>query len=368
MCTLANAWAGRGHQVQLVTTHDGGAASHYDLSPEVRRQAADARGNGLAQQARVVRSLRAAIAGHRPDVVVSFLNFTNVVALIACSGMRCPVIVSERLDPRVVDIGPVWNALRRLTYRRAALLVAQTPTAARLFEPLAPGRTRVIPNPVTPPPHVPDFAAPPFDAARPTILAMGRLHEQKGFDLALRSLAVFARDFPEWQLVILGEGPERDRLEALRDQLDLTGRVLLPGKVSDPWPALRAARIFLMSSRSEGFPNALCEAMAAGLPVVTTDCPSGPADIVTQGVDGLLVPPGDVGAMASALARLAASEPDRSAMAAAATGIVRRYSLESVLAAWDSALTESRGDRRGAGAARMNAEREPENANSNERR
>jgi glycosyltransferase involved in cell wall biosynthesis len=338
MCALANAWVERGHQIELVTTHDGGAQPHFQLSPGVRRVSVDSRGTGLARQARIVRSLRACISAHDPDVVISFLNFTNIVTLIACSRLRYPVIVSERLDPRVVDIGPVWTALRRVTYRRAAILVAQTPTAARLFEPLAPGRTHVIPNPVTPPPPAADAPTVPFDSTRPTILAMGRLHEQKGFDLALQAMAEFTRSCPDWRLVILGEGPERQRLEALRSRLGLDAVVLLPGKVADPWPSLRAARIFLMSSRSEGFPNALCEAMSAGLPVVSTDCPSGPSDIITPGVDGLLVPPGDVGAMAAALVQLASSEPLRTGMAEAAPRIVSRYSLESVLAAWDLAL------------------------------
>lgn len=115
----------------------------------------------------------------------------------------------------------------------------------------------------------------------------------------------------------------------------------MPGSVSDPWPWLKRAGIFLMSSRSEGFPNALCEAMAAGLPVISTDCPSGPADIITPEVDGLLVPNGDPAALAAAMQRLMMSTELRTRLAAAAPRVIERYSLESVLAAWDIALNEA---------------------------
>ena len=330
---LANAWVVAGHDVSLVTTHDAGAGTHYALDPRVRRLAAGGPGRGLRKQLSVVAALRRLVGATRPDVVVSFLNYTNVLVLLACRGTSVPVIVSERLDPRVVGIGPVWGAFRRLTYRRAAALVAQTPTAGRALGSLAPGRLHVIPNPVQRP------ATREYDARADrdghTILCVGRLHPQKGFDVALQALARLEGEARSWRLVILGEGAERARLAALCERLGLDGRVAMPGQVPDPWPWLRAADIFLLPSRSEGFPNALCEAMAAGLPVVATDCLSGPADIITPEVDGLLTPPGDPDAMAAALTRLIASPDLRAALAGRAPAILDRFSLPSVLAAWD---------------------------------
>lgn len=338
MGTLADAWAERGHVVDLFTTHDAGREPHYRLSPQVRRLSVDPRASGPWKQAAVVRSLRRAIRESRPDAVVSFLNYTNILTLAACRGLTCPVIVSERLDPRIIEIGPVWSLLRRLSYRRAARLVAQTPTAAALFEHLAPGRVRVIPNPVLVQTGAADGPAPLPAAEGPTILCVGRLYRQKGFDLALRAMALLPPACDAWRLVILGEGPERPALESLRGELGLGERVQLPGQVPDPRPWLRRAGIFLMSSRSEGFPNALCEAMAAGLPVVSTDCPSGPADIVTPGVDGLLVPPEDPPAMAAALARLIADGSFRARLAQAAPAVADRYSLDTVMTSWAALL------------------------------
>lgn len=340
LTTLANAWSARGWDVDLVTTHDAGRPPHYRLAPAIRLRSVDPGISGPLKQPAIVRALGTSIRNAKPDAVISFLNYTNILTLAACRGLRRPVIVSERLDPRVVDIGPVWSLLRRTTYRSCALLIAQTPAAAALYEHLAPGRVRVIPNPVLRPAAPP--SSPPAAAGehRPTILAVGRLHPQKGFDLALQAMHLLDGVAPEWRLVILGEGPARRELETLRDELGLADRVFLPGQVPDPWPLLQQSEIFLMSSRSEGFPNALCEAMAAGMAVVSTDCPSGPSDIITPEVDGLLVPSGQPPAMAAALTRLMASSELRARLAAAAPLVLERYALDAVLAAWDRALAE----------------------------
>jgi glycosyltransferase involved in cell wall biosynthesis len=311
---------------------------HFPLSPRVRLRSAAAGGAG--KQWRLVRRLRGLLRDEAPDVVISFLNFTNVVTLLASRGLAVPVVVSERADPRLQPIGATWSLLRRFTYRRAACLVAQTATTARLYEPLAPGRVRVIPNPVVVP-------GPGGDVPRDgrTIVAVGRLHRLKGFDVALRAMAALPAEMAGWRLVVLGEGPERAPLEALRAALGLAGRIELPGQVADPSSWLRAADIFLLSSRAEGFPNVLCEAMAAGLPAVATDCPSGPADIVTPEVDGLLVPAEDPAAMAAALARLIAAPDLRRRFAQRAPDVLERYSLAAVLAQWELILGQATGGR-----------------------
>jgi glycosyltransferase involved in cell wall biosynthesis len=343
MTTLANAWVARGWRVDLFTTHDGGREPHYPLSPAVGLRSIDPRLPSPFRQMATVRNLRAAIREARPDVVVSFLNYTNIMTLAACRGLPCPVVISERLDPRVIDIGPAWSFLRRATYPQAKLLVAQTKTAAELYGALAGGRVRVIPNPVQAPVLRSADPMSPVAVDQRTILCVGRLQKQKGFDIALRAMSLLGPAYADWRLVILGEGPERLNLERLSAELKLGDRARLAGQVADTWPWLRQAGIFLMSSRSEGFPNALTEAMAAGLPVISTDCPSGPADIITPGVDGLLVPTEDPTALAGALAQLIDSGDLRTRFAQAAPGVLERYSLDSVLAAWDRVFAESTG-------------------------
>lgn len=345
---LADEWALLGHEVHLLTTHDGGLPPHYRLDEHVRLRSIDPQAAGPRKQLAVITALRKEIAGLEPDVVVSFLNYTNILTLLACRGLHVPVVVSERLDPRVIGIGRVWGALRRITYHWCACLVAQTPTAARLYEHMAPGRIRVIPNPVVAPP-ITDAVEIQWPAPdRPTIIMVGRLQPQKGYDIAIRAMATLAVRHPEWRLVILGEGPLRAELEALRAQLGISDRVVLAGRVANPAPWLRRAQIFLLASRSEGFPNALCEAMVAGLPCVATDCPSGPSDIITPGVDGVLVPVDDSDAMAAAISEIIVDGHRRAALGAAAVLVAGRYGMPNVRAQWDKVLadvTASRAER-----------------------
>lgn len=149
-------------------------------------------------------------------------------------------------------------------------------------------------------------------------------------------------------MTILGEGPERSRLEAQARAHGLSDRVAMPGRVANPLDHLVKGQAFVLSSRYEGFPNALLEAMACGLPVVAFDCPNGPAEAITHDRDGLLVPAGDVAALASALARVMDSPGERSRLGHDARGIVSRLGPERVLPRWSDML-ESVCARRGRG-------------------
>ena len=143
-------------------------------------------------------------------------------------------------------------------------------------------------------------------------------------------------------LVILGEGLERRKLERLIARLCLKARVSLPGLIRDPRSELARADLFVMSSRLEGFPNAILEAMAAGLPVVSFDCPSGPRAIIRDGLDGVLVPPSDVRALADTLDRLMSDEAQRRRLAARAPEVLERFSPEKIMEKWDVLLENSR--------------------------
>jgi glycosyltransferase involved in cell wall biosynthesis len=171
---------------------------------------------------------------------------------------------------------------------------------------------------------------------------MGTLRPEKGFDLLIEAFARVAASHPDWSLTILGEGPERLRLEALVSGSGLQERVSMPGRVADPVPYLVAAHAFALSSRREGFPNALLEAMACGLPAVAFDCPSGPAEIIEHGGNGLLVEPGEVSRLAAALDQIMSSPGERARMGESARGIAMRLAPERVLPRWDAVVRSVR--------------------------
>jgi len=204
---------------------------------------------------------------------------------------------------------------------------------------MPPDRIHIIPNPVYVIPDAQERRR-KSETAEHTIVAMGRLVHQKGFDLLLEAFKQCSSRFPHWSLAILGEGHERSALESLVTRLELHWRVRFAGLVENPPAVLRGADLFVMSSRFEGFPLALIEAMACGLPVISTDCPTGPSEIIRNHVDGILVPTGDAMKLADAMERLMAHPEERNGLAARAIGVYERFGIEAIMKLWDKLLAD----------------------------
>ena len=202
-------------------------------------------------------------------------------------------------------------------------------------------RVERIPNGV-PEPRLPRAT---LDAK--VMVAAGRLLSQKGFDMLLDAFAVVSARHPDWQLWIFGSGPWQNRLAAQIDHLGLTGRAHLKGATTRLDEQLAAASIFVLSSRFEGLPMVLLEAMAAGLPPVAFDCPTGPAEVLHHGTSGLLVPPMDTDALAAGICSLIEDPAKRRAMGAAAYERSRTYSMSSVTLQWERLFTDLADERAG---------------------
>lgn len=339
---VANRWAARpGWHVTLVTLEAPETPSYYPLDARVavrrlglppgRRSKLSAAWQVVHRIARLRRALRAAA----PDVVLSFLTRTNVMAVLATRGTGVPVVVSERNNPELQTFGPVWSWLRARLYPRAFCLVTMTQGALDYFPASVRPRGRVIPNPV-------DLPAGWRERRGGNVLvAVGRLVPQKGFDLLLPAFAEVAHRFPDWTLVIWGEGEERARLERQRDSLGLRDRVTLPGVSERPGIWVETADAFVLSSRYEGWGIVLLEAMSAGLPVVSFDCEWGPRDMVADGVDGLLVPREDVAALARALAAVVGDPSLRARLGTAARASAQRFTPDKVVAGWDRVVGDA---------------------------
>jgi glycosyltransferase involved in cell wall biosynthesis len=340
---MANHWAQAGWPVTLLTFDEASAPPFYDLDSRIRLvplgiyRASSNPAAAVASNLKRIKALRRAIRDSEPDVVISFLTFVNSLVLLATRGLGVPVVVSERNEPQMDPIGPAWKWLRRCTYSFATRLVTQTERGRESFPPAIQARTTVIPNPV--PRFQPvDRATPSFTLARPALVSMGSFHPKKGFDLLLRAFARLKDRHPDWMLTIIGDGPLRTQIESLRDALGLKDRVHLPGRVKTPNHVLMQADLFVLSSRWEGWPMALAEAMACGLPVIATDCRTGPREMIHHGVDGLLVPPEDVDALEDAMDSLMADESKRKQLASRAVEVAERFEPHKVMGMWEELL------------------------------
>jgi glycosyltransferase involved in cell wall biosynthesis len=254
----------------------------------------------------------------RPEALLAAMDHANMVALWARALARVPTRVyvsvrsnlSQEARHSPFLLGRLMPRAARLFYPRADRVVAVSQGVADDLEALVGlGRLRiqVIPNPVVTP-DLRQQAAAPLDhpwfqpGAPPVILAAGRLVPQKDYPTLLRAFAALdpARKL---RLLILGEGPERPTLECLARELGIAERVALPGFRENPFAYMARARVFVLSSAWEGLPGVLIQAMACGTPVVSTDCPSGPREVMADGRYGPLVPVGAVPALAEAIAR-----------------------------------------------------------------
>ncbi len=336
LATLASGWAARGHRVTILTLDDG--PIRQTLSSLVTRipLGLAAHSTSLVQGVRNnvhrIGRLRRALAESAAEVIVSFGDQTNVATLAASLGLSSPVIVSERTSPDHHVIGRPWRMMRRRLYPRAARVVVQTERTREAIVSWAGPRVVVLPNPVAVS-TAPDVIA-PQDAR--DMVAVGRLVPSKAFDLLLRAFVEAEVAASGWRLTIVGDGPERSRLDQLAIELGIADHVTFTGYVPNPDDIVRRAGVFVTATRYEGFPNALAEAMAAGRPVIATDCPTGPRELTLNGTAGVLVPVDDVPRMAAAIRELCANGPERARLGAAARAAMRPYAVEGVVSAWEA--------------------------------
>lgn len=318
--TVANRLAAMGETVDLVLARKEGPFLG-EISSDVRLVdlAAGSIRKSLFPMSRYMREAR-------PDVLVSALVGTDVISLLGKLVLRWPVhlhLTVQNTPSATAKVAPDrlernWPAIIRLLYRFADSITGISIGVADDVTALLGRRSGAIPvinNPVdidTVHRRMRETPAHPWlaDKSAPTLLAVGRLVNQKDFPTLLQAFAALRRT-TDARLVILGEGPDRAQLEAQVKSLDLQQSVALPGFDGNPFSAMHAADLFVLSSRWEGFANVVAESLACGTPVVSTDCPSGPAEILAGGDYGKLVPVGDVDALTSAM-RQALAEPRQS--------------------------------------------------------
>ena len=351
--SLARYLAERGVKISVITMH-GIDKDFYVLDDRVERVALGLSGTNhpLSKvQANIQRilALRQVIRSTNPDVLIGMMSSAALFCIFASIGLENKVIASERNYPGSKPIAASWAILRRLFYRFASAHVAQTNDGGDWIMRNTKAKNIFIihnsvswPLPTYEPLVFPENVVSGEDKL---VLAVGGKVFQKGIDLLVKAFVQTTCNLPNWHLVVVGledadhgQGNQMNKLRQLVGSLVDNERVHFPGRVGNMKDWYQQADIFVLSSRYEGFPNALLEAMSFGCASIAFDCKTGPNDVITDGVDGILAEPDNERALAVALRRLMENEKLRQELGAAAIKVRERFSESNVLRLWLDAI------------------------------
>ena len=333
VATLANEMTLRGYEVSIILIRNGRV--HYPLIEQVRLIKLECGHrydhlNGIQRYSNRIKDIRDAIIASGADVVVSFMSEINIDVCFAAIGLKIPVIVSERNDPSIDPASSVKQIIRKLAYCRADGFVFQTPDAQSYFSDKIQRDSCIILNPLTtqlPEPHI--------GIRDKRIVAVGRLHKQKNYPLLFNAFYEFSIEYPEYVLEIYGDGLMEDQFLQLLEEKGLTQKVLLKGFCKDVHNQIRSAAFFVMTSDYEGMPNALVEAMALGMPCISTDCRcGGPRLLIKDGENGLLVPTGQIKSLLHAMLKLAQNPQFAKTLGSNAELIKERVDTQLIVDQW----------------------------------
>lgn len=294
MVNLADYFATRGYRVTMVTQYR--REEEYELNPEVVRVISDitgeeTTGSRLINFVRRFRKLRNIWKKEKPDVILSFIGKNNMMAILTSRFLGIPVAVSVRADPYQEYYSTWMRLMARHLFSLADGVVLQTRQCFDFFPAGVRKKAVILKNPVSR-----EFFREPYEGEREkTIVAVGRVDENKNHEMLIRAFAGIAGEFPDYKLIIYGEGDCRQKLIRLVKDLALEQRIFLPGSTDNVADRIYKASVFVLCSNTEGVPNTLIEAMILGTAVISTDCPcGGPADLIAHQVNGILTPVGDV--------------------------------------------------------------------------
>jgi glycosyltransferase involved in cell wall biosynthesis len=330
---LANGFFNRGYNVSIVMVVNHNIS--YEISDRINLIALDCndsnKKSAFARYEERLVKIKKAVNRIQPDIVVSFMSTINIDVCLALWGINVPIVVSERNDPAVDPRSKLKQLVRRIVYRRANGFVFQTPDARDYFSKRIQSKSEVILNPMSA--EMPY----PFDGERENrIVAVGRLNRQKNYPLLLKAFDRISSEFPDYTLHIYGEGEMRKDIEHQIAESEAKERIVLHGFCKNVHDEILKAALFVMTSDFEGLPNALIEAMALGLPVISTDCPcGGPRMVIRNNKNGLLVPVGDLKALTESMQCLLTDSDKRETMGLEARKVREELQRDRIIDKWE---------------------------------
>lgn len=335
---LAEHFYAHGYKTYLVTKFI--AEDEYPISEGIERIVADITEAELTDSrirnflARI-RKLRAAWNACNPNLIVSFIGKNNFMTIVSAIGLGIPVVVSVRSAPKREYQGKMKWFLAKTLFPMANGVVLLTNQAKEEFSARIQKKAAIMPNPLHP-----NFMTEELPTVRKEeIVVVGRLDTNKNQILLLEAFVQLASKYPEWACHLYGEGSSRTMLETYVKQQGVEQQVYFHGRSEDVANAIRMSSIYALTSKVEGMPNALMEAMALGLACIATDCPSGgTADLIRHGENGLLVPVDDVTEFRSKLEQLIQDEVLREALGRQGWSDMKSYYPGEVLGKWQDYL------------------------------
>jgi GalNAc-alpha-(1->4)-GalNAc-alpha-(1->3)-diNAcBac-PP-undecaprenol alpha-1,4-N-acetyl-D-galactosaminyltransferase len=336
---LANYWANNNLKLLIITID--GKAPFYELDTRVDhvklRLNEDSSGSvlkGVKFNIERILKLRNILRLKKVNILISFITDTNLIALVSSLGLGLKVIVSDRTSPYAEKdfTHPFKLYLKKKLYHFADYVVVQTISVSRYYHRWLPrAKVVVINNPLPT-----DFKASFSNSfvKKPLIVAVGRLQKEKNFELLINAFSSI--EMKMWSLVIVGEGKDRGSLTELIKRNKAENSIYLVGSSSNVKEWYKQASIFVLSSEFEGYPNVLIEAMAMGLPVVSTNCDFGPAEIIEDGINGMLVPNKNVLALTNKLVELMNNEELRNRLSFNSSKIINKLNINIIAKEWET--------------------------------
>ena len=331
-----------GYRVTIVTKEQDSV--EYPVPDGVTRMLADIEGdeisnNRITNLYRRIAKLRKIFMQLDPDYIVSFIKKNNFMAITSAAGLHIPVIVSVRSNPAREYPDKVTRFLANTLFARAAGVVLQTGQAKEFFPEAVQKKAVILPNSLSE-----QFLQTEFKGERrKEIVWVGRMDENKNPGMLLRTFEKVAQKHPDWTLKYVGDGPLMKELRNLSQKEDSARQVCFTGRVEDVATEIQSASVFVLTSKQEGMPNALMEAMVSGLAAISTDCPcGGPAELIEDGVNGILIPVDDEPALTEALDKLLVDEEYRNRLGEEAKKLIEKVHPDTVNRKWLTYIESTR--------------------------
>lgn len=290
LVNLANSFYKKGYEVTIVTQYK--AEEEYEIEEGIKRVFSEISSDRITSK-RIVNFIRRFVNLRqiwkelKPDVIISFIGKNNLMSILTSRFLNIPVVVSVRGEPHEEYASNfIWKGANFL-FSFASGVILQTEMGKDMFAKRVQKKAVVLQNPINE-----KFIRPIYTGEREsTIISVGRIDENKNHRLLIDAFSDIAEDYPSYKVVIYGEGESRSKLQNLVKEKGLEDRVLMPGSIDEVAQFVERSKIFVLTSNTEGMPNALIEAMVLGVPSISTDCPcGGPRELITDGGNGFLIP------------------------------------------------------------------------------